>query len=373
MSLFATPGRIQRNKKWASQIAEFVPVLYILFIVFLMPLLDLGCTFVAGAIQYLATNDVAAKAATQGDYASALNTMTNEAYQFQGSGLAQFVHLSPAGGYTGCGDDLYVLSTDTGTGAGTASPANQPLVQPINTKTNMYELSVRSQYSVSPLINLSAVPVLGSIPGLGQPMVFVFNANRPVEHPGGLQSAPIGPTASGAVVPFPRVPSNPSTAPAPTAVTWRTPGIYQMIYAKGLTIVSDNVLIVPASSNWVGTGVSGNSGQTMWIDSSAVGLWAGEVGDTPWDANGYPGGTPASLARDLEYTPADVCSLIGCLGTPPVVPVDSGGVSLPNMFFVGNTLLNHPVNYTGQVYLRNNDNANTDDPGLQMVRIILTQ
>jgi hypothetical protein len=76
-----------------------------------MPLLDLSSAFVAGATQYLATNDFAAKAATQPDYSSALNSMANEAYQFQSNGLAQFVHIAPRGGYTGCGDDMYVLAT----------------------------------------------------------------------------------------------------------------------------------------------------------------------------------------------------------------------------------------------------------------------
>jgi len=64
-----TTGRVdRRSQTGASQLAEFAPVLYILFFLVLMPLLDLATTFVAGGIQYLATNDFAAKAATQPDY-----------------------------------------------------------------------------------------------------------------------------------------------------------------------------------------------------------------------------------------------------------------------------------------------------------------
>jgi hypothetical protein len=206
----------QRNKKGSSEIAEFAPTLYILFLLILMPLLDVGNLFVAGATQYLATNDVAAKAASQGDYSSVLNTMANEAYQFQSTGLAKFVHLLPQGGYTGCGDDLYVLQTDIGSGTVTSSAADQPLALPIDTKAKMYEISVQSVYSVAPLISLAAVPGLGSVPGLGQPVTLTFTANRPVEHPGGLQAQPNGGVAGGAVTPFNRIAAVSGVAAPPT-------------------------------------------------------------------------------------------------------------------------------------------------------------
>src|SRR5580692_5495325 len=91
----STARASRRSKRGSSEISEFAPTLYILFLLVLMPLLDVGNLFVAGAAQYLATNDFAAKAATQGDYASILNAMANEAYQFQSTGFAKFVHLQP--------------------------------------------------------------------------------------------------------------------------------------------------------------------------------------------------------------------------------------------------------------------------------------
>ena len=57
-----------RRSQGSSEIAEFIPVVYILFLLVLIPLLDLVTVFVAGAVQYLATNDLAAKAANQADY-----------------------------------------------------------------------------------------------------------------------------------------------------------------------------------------------------------------------------------------------------------------------------------------------------------------
>ena len=46
--------------------------------------------------------------------------MVTEAYQFQTNGLAKFAQMVPDGGFAGCGDDLYALVTDTGTGAVTS-------------------------------------------------------------------------------------------------------------------------------------------------------------------------------------------------------------------------------------------------------------
>ncbi len=104
-------SKFRRSARGAAELSQFPLVMYVLFIVILLPLLNLGNLLVAGATQYLATNDIVAKAATQSDFASALNAMTNSAYQFQTTGLAKFVHLSPSGGYVGCGDDLYVVMT----------------------------------------------------------------------------------------------------------------------------------------------------------------------------------------------------------------------------------------------------------------------
>src|ERR1700679_1934260 len=171
----------RRSKRGASEISQFIPALYILFLIVFLPLINLATLFVSAAIQYLATNDFVAKASTQQSYSSALNTMAREAYHFQQtSGLANFISMSPTGGYTGCGDDLYVLTTNVATGVVSSSAANMPLTQAVNTGTNIYELSVTSNYSVAPLINLSAVPLLGAVPGLGQPVNLTFTANRPV-------------------------------------------------------------------------------------------------------------------------------------------------------------------------------------------------
>jgi hypothetical protein len=374
-------GRSLRNNRGSSELSEFAPVLYIMFLLILLPLLDIVTVFVAGTTQYLATNDFAAKAATQADFSSALNSMANEAYQFQANGLAQFVHMVPEGGYTGCGDDMYVLTTDIGTGTVASSAANLPLNQPIDTKAKIYELSVKSIYSVSPLVSLAAVPVLGNVPGLGQPVTLTFVANRPVEHPGGLQAAANGGVVgAGSVTNFARVNDNPGVSPPPTSITWRTPDIFKQIQAAGQTVVTVNVLNIQANYNnlptappggWVATGIVVQPGEKVWLDTQATGVWGCPGFLNNGDANGQANTPNWGANYDLAV---NNMQLIGYIGSPPILPYgfSSGGTNDPRFIPSGDTLLNFPINYTGPISMACNDNQ-IGDYGSQMVRVIITK
>jgi hypothetical protein len=353
-----------------------------MFLIILMPLLDVVSVFVAGATQYLATNDFAAKAATQPSYSSALNTVANEAYQFQSNGLAQFVQMVPEGGYTGCGDDLYVLVTDLANGTVTSSAADQPIGQTINTQTNMYEISVKSVYSVAPLVSLAAVPILGDIPGLGKSVTLSFSANRPVEHPGGLQTGSNGNVVGtgGSVTPFNRVASNPASAGPATNITWRTPNIFERIQQAGQTVLNVNVLNVQAdygttlggqNGGWITTGITVLPGQMVWLDTQATGSWGDP--DAPFTANG---GTPPphDITGDGRIDgSAPYFQLIGWVGQPPILPYGHQNQEITSANFIpaGNTLLNYAITKSGVISLAANDNQQTD-VGSQMVRVIIT-
>jgi Flp pilus assembly protein TadG len=356
--------RNQRNNKGSSELSEFAPVLYIMFLVILLPLLDLVAVFVAGATQYLATNDFAAKAATQADYSSALNSMVTEAYQFQTNGLAKFAQMVPEGGFTGCGDDLYVLVTDTGTGAVTSSAADLPLSQPINTQSSIYELSVKSIYNVGPLVSLAAVPILGDIPGLGKPVTLTFSANRPVEHPGGLQAAPSGNVVASAVTPFARVNANSSSVVGPSNSTWRTPNIFEQIKNAGETVSSVNVVLVQSNNtNWTQSGIVIAAGQKIWIDTQSVGVW-NTPGLQSRDANGIPNdpGCPG-----VPCFSANFAALVGVIGiTGPIT------ANAPGAFFLGDDQFNYPPVGTGMFSMGFNDWGNfTNNTGAQLVRVIV--
>jgi hypothetical protein len=358
---YHTYGRVQRNQNGSSEVAEFVPTLYILFLLILVPLLDLGNLFIAAATQYLATNDFAAKAATQADYPSALNSMANEAFQFQSSGFAKFAHMQPEGGYTGCGDDLYLLQTDIGSGVVKSSGADTPLTPPIDTKASTYEISVKSVYSVEPLLSLAALPLLGGVPGLGQPVTFTFTANRPVEHPGGLQGAAGNSVSSGgSVTPFARIASSPGTTGPVTTVTWRNPGIYQQIKAAGQTIVSSNVFIVQANNpNWTPAGVTVPAGAKIWVDTQAIGQWSPGVAEPYTDANGKPG----TAGGPTTPSPAGPWGSL------------NGKVGTGTPFFVGDDQYNYPLAATGTLSMIMNDAIGVfgDNTGAQMVRVIVVQ
>jgi hypothetical protein len=352
-----------RSDRGVSEIAQFVPVLYVLFLVILMPLLDVVNVFVGGAVQYLATNDIAAKASSQPDYATTLNTMVNEAYQFQSNGLAKFVNLAPDGGYTGCGADLYIVGTNVQTGAITTSTANQTLTQAVDTTQNMYEASVKTTYDISPLVSFAAIPGLNTVPGLGMPVTLNCTANRPIEHPGGLEITPTG-SVGNVVTPFNRLVASTSSSPAAgLGAAWRNPAIYQTIQQAGLTVVTTNVFTVQASAGSpVSSGVTIAANQKFYIDTQAVGQWNiapefsyGALTDANGDA--YNGPQPGLVFPDLPAS--GLCGQVGT-GTP---------------FLVGDSQLNYAPNGVGLLTMMTNDQTGcySDNLGAQIVRVIVVQ
>jgi len=357
----------QRPQAGVAGLSEFPLTIYVLFLIVLLPLINLASLFVAASVEYLATNDFVAKAATQANYSGSLNTMVSEAYQFCGNGLAKFVSLNPDGGFAGCGSDLYVLVTDIASGAVKSSPANLglPFAQPINTKTNIYELQIKSVYRVSPLISLAAVPILQDVPGLGKPVTLTFAASRTVEHPDGLQMTPTS-ASPGSVTPFARVASiGVNTAQAGTN-TWRNPTIYEQIQAAGETIVSENVFIVQANnSNWTSSGLNVQPGQKVWVDTQALGVWGPDGTTFKYDANGGPTSewSPYYFNVPLQVLNLPMASLVGkvgATGTP---------------FLVGNDQYNYPCSGSGNLSMIFNDYLTLykNSTGLQLVRVIVVQ
>jgi hypothetical protein len=352
----------RRSQRGASEIAQFIPVFYILFVLVFLPLMNIALLFVGAATQYLITNDFAYKASTQSDYPSALNAMVTESYNFAASGLSKFMHILPQGGYASCGDDLYIVVTNIASGAVTISGADLPLTQPVDTTKNMYEMRVTSSYVISPMFNMSAIPLIGSIPGLGQPVNFTFNANRPAEHPAGLQpvsSNGSGSTSSAGGKPFIRT----TTAGQPTSSTWRDPSIYSQIQAAGQSIISENVVLVQANNpNWTPTGLTINPGDSVYIDTQAVGQWNCGLPNYQWlDANGY-GSLSGSSSTCPNCPGASLDGKIGATGTP---------------FFLGNEKLNYPPpsSNSGTFSMVFNDLVGefNDNQGAQEVRVIIVR
>jgi hypothetical protein len=400
----------------------------------LVPLLDLVNVMVAAGVEYLATNDFAAKAATQPDFNSALSSLFNEATQFQTNGLAKFVRLQPEGGYIGCGSDLYFISTSTANGTATTSSPNQAFTQQIDTTNNMYELSIKSSYSVPPLISLAALPVLSEVPGLSQPVTFTFTANRPLEQPGGFQpstsgnnvgnggSGGSGGSGSGngsAPSPFARsVPSNPNSFPPQGMTGWNNSAIYQQIAQAGQTAVSSSTLIVYANNpNWTPTNISLASGQKLYTDvrqsMGLCGWWAlnstamqtyfpfpNMYNGAGWlyqwfypspgctNASGYPtglmnpgygiafpNGWPGSAQGNA--TNAAFQNFLNTMQFPTLTVCSLDGQAGPTgtPFFVGNGLTNYAAPGSGPLKLMCNGQVGNyaTNYGLMYVRVIVAQ
>lgn len=349
-----------RSRRGLSELSQFATVVPLMFLVVLIPLVNLLTIIVFGVVQYLSTNDCASKSATQTDYSSALSNMVQEAYQFQSNGLSQFARMEPEAGFTGCGQDLYIITTNIATGAVTSSEANTPLSSTVDTTANSYELMVKSNYSIQPLISLAAVPFLADVPGLGKPVTLSFTANRIVEHPGGLQSKVAGWNFPVLIVPRTGVGPNETTPPTPS--TWRTPNIYQLIAAAGETVVSENVFVVQANnSSWTPAGVTVLPGQKIWVDTQAVGVWNidPEDGAVNCDANGYPGAI--AVSNRLPGPSLSSGALLGQVG--------QNGTA----FLVGDTEYNYQLPTSGTLSMICNDWFCGDNTGAQLVRVIVVQ
>ena len=370
-----------RSSAGATEMAQFPLTIYCLFLIVLIPVLNLVAIIIGGCTAYLATNDLVAKSSTQPTFSQALNAMATEAYAFQNNKLAQFVKMTPQGGYAGCGNDLYILQTNVaGSGVQSSSP-DQSLNSNFDTSKFIYEMQVVSSYSVSPIISMSSIPMFGSVPGLGEPVVFSFAASRPIEHPGGMQTAASAGSSTN-VAQFNRTiaTTSSSSSTSATSGTWRTPNIYQLIQNSGQTVLSENVFVVPCitadtpNNGWIASGVSIQSGQNVWIDTQAVGTWTTALNvSPPTDANGESTWTQTWIWAIDNVAPGG--ALIGWIGTnPPFVARASGGLpGASNMFSAGDTTLNYAPTTSGPLYMIVNDNWRPDNDGEQMVRIIVTR
>lgn len=165
-----------------------------------------------------------------------------------------------------------------------------------------------------------------------------------------------------------------------THATWRDPMIGSAVAAAGQTIVARKVISVPADAPWVDSGLTLTPGENLWVDTRSDGKWSGNPKYFPYsDADGlavYPGAYRI-------YSGAQVESLIGFIGSvPPNVPEVSvrasakpggaGGITVPGLVAVGDTLLDFAPSTAGRIWLRNNDNTNYEsDVGRQIVKVIV--
>lgn len=348
---------------------ELAPSIMILLIFVVFPFINLMGVVVGYATGFLITRQAARQAGAQAKFAEALTAMLNESGGITQSGLGRFVKLKPVGGYQNSGTDLYVLATNYITNQTKNYGPNSPVPPPIDSSTFVYEYTVPGTFDVGPLIDMSTVPFLGGIPGLGPSARIHTVSQCVVEHPDGLGNDAASDDQFRSLIP-PWQPPGQSGGPGVALADsgWNYPNIYQLIQNAGQTIVDEDVLQVYANTPaWTDTGIDVVPGQKVWIDLRADGLWNASPNMTLTDADGDVALGPSQGTAVLPTSPWG--TLVGRLGAG-------------NPFSVGKYQLNLVPPGTGRLYLIFNDGYDptsqlltdfTDNSGFQTVRIIVTK
>ncbi|MBX9667840.1 MAG: hypothetical protein K2X93_09495 [Candidatus Obscuribacterales bacterium] len=187
MNVLRTKSRRPRNQFGTGHAtAEFAPAMIVFFLVILFPLINL-IMFAAGyGTGYLCAKQCASRASTQNTFSEALAVVQTESDTFVQSGFGKFAKLVKNGGYNGSGVDLSVVSVDINSGTVTNHSKNVPLGSLATPDTSTYEYKVEATYDVGPFMNLSNLPFIGSVPGLGLPATLTFNTTASAEFPEGL-------------------------------------------------------------------------------------------------------------------------------------------------------------------------------------------
>lgn len=183
-----------RNSK--GSLAEFAPAFGILILA-LFPLLDLlGLAMSVGTAQFIGSQAVQ-KAAVANSPSEAVDAMYQELDTMANSNFAKFANLSIDGAivrpnlapgmffYASPNSrdfsttKLYVVRTNIQTQV--TEHASAPPPDQFDPNTYIYEYYGVTNFRIQPYINLSGIPGLNSIPGLGQPFTIKFAATRAVE------------------------------------------------------------------------------------------------------------------------------------------------------------------------------------------------
>lgn len=189
--------RRSRNQQGSALQGEFAAALTIFFLVILFPLINLiGVATGAGTLYFMTTQG-ASSAGTSATYGMALDAMEATINTIRTGGLGQFAKLAPVGGYSGTGANLFVIVTPTSGGMSTYYGPNSPYVAVLDTENNIYEYQVKTTYDVGPFLDLSMLPFVGNVPGIGAPMRLEYVAHSYIEGIDGLAQGGDGTDAGG--------------------------------------------------------------------------------------------------------------------------------------------------------------------------------
>ena len=202
-----TVGEVQamsraRNCAGLSTQADFAVCMFVFLMIALFPLIDLLAVAVGAATVAFSATQAAARAASATNFPDAVEAAMSENYGITYGGLGRFARLSPQGGLGGTGIDLYVHASNINNGQVKIYGPNAAVSDPIDSTANVYEYCARASFDVGPLVNLSFVPFVNQIPGVGRPFRLGYSAFRAAEFSDGLSgtgsaTSPWGGSAGG--------------------------------------------------------------------------------------------------------------------------------------------------------------------------------
>ncbi len=364
-----------RNRRGNS--IEFVLSIWILIIFIALPVIDLIGLAIGYSTALYTVHQCSTAACSQRVYEQARDAVQNTSLGLLNSALCKFAKMVPVGGLISSGADLYVDATEVATGRVTTYGPNVPVPRAqVDPATTVYEYRVQSCFDVGPLLSMGSLPFFSYVPGLGAPARINVSSHRTADYADGVAGEAAGALAltSGShqtTAPNPLSSGAGGSDPPVVLGDWNYPQIYQKIYEAGQEVVDEDVLQVPAISDWVMTSLNATAGESLWIDMRSEGLWSDSPGAAPFDADGR------SQTVSMQYVIDH--GLTGWTDNGNGTATKSFGAMLGRMgpsgtpFTLGKLRTNFKPPGFGTFYLRIDDDDLANNIGLQTVRVILTK
>lgn len=358
--------RSRSRARAGATLAEWAPSLVVLLLIVLpaINLIGLAC---GAATVFLAALQCSSRASVSTSLNNAIDAITAESTSVIESSMGKFSKLRPVGGVNNCGADLYINATDVFSSKTVVYGPNSPLPV-VDTAANVYELAVKTCFLVGPIIDMSGVPLMKDVPGVGRAAAITCSWHRVLERaPLFAKSKILAQGASPGDFASPPGQQGSQGADGADLEGWDYPSAGTSFKPMpGEEILDQKDLTVLASNpQWTNTGIKVEEGNRLSFDFLADGTWTGANGMHPgdlWppsDADGYTSGT-------LTFDGMPFGALIGKVG-------ENG-----TTFNIGKDLYNFTPPGTGMLFLIFNDDlANPsysyeDNSGQQDVRVYLT-
>ena len=171
---------INIRKSHGSSLAELAPALFILFFLFVFPIINLGTLALRYGLLATAARDGAHAAATAYTFESG---STGKPAALNKTPKAVYDLINNYSGITVTFIDVDILVTDINTQAVTRHA--DKLSQPANTQSNLYSLESIVTAELSPLVPFD-MPFLAEVPGLTGPWTTTVRAREYAENSQGL-------------------------------------------------------------------------------------------------------------------------------------------------------------------------------------------